>query len=289
MTTALLPLEALELRLRSSCPPSLRCILGLFGDAGAVQDFLELVREYLPEHEQAIMADRDHRASRFTDLFNERYFPINTGLDEDEGMRYLNSWCPVECMGMPDEDYHDCSIFRDGRLMMFSLVAAPEYLIGDGVRVSFLEEAAGKVGKELADRIPAQGWSAEELHKALDGTKYEGLADYASYVCHDTPCQQLNYNSEDETESPNWDPEMVTEIAEEWKTYGKPAIDRMAKLTKWLEQSLQHNFGTLLDFIESRVAAPSAVLEKPKPTKLFEIFSEEDNNERILDTHLREL
>ncbi|GAJ13349.1 unnamed protein product, partial [marine sediment metagenome] len=78
------PLSILARRLVVG-PPSLRHLIDLIENSEAVASFLELVREYLPEHETFIMdQDEDGRIREFAHYFNERYFPLSDNLEMNE-------------------------------------------------------------------------------------------------------------------------------------------------------------------------------------------------------------
>ena len=67
-----MPLTVLADRLTLG-PPSIGVLIDLLEQSEYVQEFLELVREYLPEHEKEIMLeDHDDRAYRFCQLFSAR-------------------------------------------------------------------------------------------------------------------------------------------------------------------------------------------------------------------------
>jgi hypothetical protein len=296
MTTALLPLEVLEKKLTACCPPSLDFLLCLFQDTEQIKKFHDLVKEYLPEHENEIMRKPAERTQKFTSYFSAKYFPLADVSDwegSDDPERFV--WMiPINRMGFEMEDWDDMSRFGDAQTLLLSLVAYP-YSDGDGERVPIIERAAEIVGKTLAGKIPPLGWKPETLHKALDRTKYETAAVNASYVWQDSDCQICNVAYDNECEDPEWDRELVDTLSQEWKEHGQLMFDKINAFQNWLEGDLRRNFAELLNFIIKSKAKPE-VPPKEKAHEsltLMQIFSEEsteeDDNERILDAHRGDL
>jgi hypothetical protein len=62
----------------------------------------------------------------------------------------------------------------------------------NGAKVPLFEMIQGVVGEQLVKMIPPTGWEPDTLHKMTDGTPYEGLGDYADWVCSNTGCIVLD-------------------------------------------------------------------------------------------------
>jgi len=196
-----MPLDVLAERI-TPAPPSIAALIDAFESGEWVHDFLELVREFLPEHEREIMArGLEGRMERFYRLFQERYFPLEEmPFMDSEGYEYVTRVIPVPVMGVGYEEYHEWQNTRDGFILLLSLVVYPWYdkdQEAAGFKVSLLEEVANKVGKEIADRIPVEGWEPEELHRLLDNTRFEEIACFADYICHDTDTYFMDVDRED--------------------------------------------------------------------------------------------
>lgn len=223
-------------------PPSLSRLIDILEDSDTVAYFLELVREYLPRYEGEIMAEADDtsRILRFCHYFNSQYFPLSDMCGEYE-LADFTQYIPVDLMGFTNEDYESFNDFRDGFILLLSLVESP---YDSNERVPILERVKELVGKNLAELIPADGWDLECIHRMLEGTEYEGCAVFADWVHSNTGCWQLdadylNYEPE------HWDPGIISSLTEQWPM----VIDLQEKMTNayvWLEEDLYHNFHKLL-------------------------------------------
>jgi len=270
-------------------PPSIGMLIDLLVQSEYVQAFLGLVREYLPENEREIM-QRDYydRATAFIRLFSERYFPIaESPFGEEEELETLVGYIPVQLDGMSYDDYHEFDSWREEVTLLLSLVCYP-YIIGDdadkGAKVPILEEVAHLVGKEIAEKIPPKGWEPEQLHKWLDGTRFEGVADFADWVCSCTGTWVLDCTY-DGWAPEAWERSVVDELTAQWARV-QEITGKMNSLYDWLADN-QANFDELLEFILRK--QKGGVLKLPLPLGmatdeekkklLVDIFSEEDNEE----------
>jgi len=128
----------------------------------------------------------------------------------------------------------------------------------NGARVPLLDTVRSMVGAEIASPIPAAGWWPKELHRITDGTPYNGVGDFADWVCSETGCVMLDssYDNvhfiEGETEPIfKWTRRNVVTLTEQW-----PKVKQIRKnidnLVGWLEADQINNFRELLDFILKR-------------------------------------
>lgn len=273
-------------------PPSIGTLIDLLEQSEYVQAFLELVREYLPENEREIM-QRDYydRANAFIRLFSERYFPLDEDwLDYDEALETLVYQIPVRLGGMTYDDYHEFSNFRDEHNLLLSLVCYPYVILDEeakGARVALLEEVARIAGKEITEKIPPEGWEPEHLHKVLDGTRFEGVAGFADWVCSCTGCWLLDANYEEFAGEP-WARDTVDALTAQWPKIRK-ITDNINHMMDWLENNRQANFDELLEFIlqkqgnqvpKEQMPLPLGMAtDEEKKKLLVDIFNEEDNEE----------
>lgn len=251
-------------------PPLLAVIIDLLENTDDLAYFIELVREYLPEHEIEIMAQVGDasRISTFAHLFGDRYFPLS---DTDAypfdgfGITDFVHHIPVDLMGFEPDDFEDFSSFRDGFILLLSMVENPFYG-AEGARVPLLEKVVDLVGKGLMELIPIEGWSNEDLHRALDSTEYEGCAVFADWVHQGTGCMQLDANYS-EYGPEEWDSATVTALTEEW-----PRVidlqDKMFNMQVWLEEDLARNFEKLVSAVLDR--QPEIVPKEQIPFPLDE-------------------
>jgi len=128
----------------------------------------------------------------------------------------------------------------------------------NGARVPLLDMVRDMVGAEIANPIPAAGWRPEELHRITDNTPYNGVGDFANWVCSTTGCVMLDssYDNVELMEGISepifkWTRRNVVTLTEEW-----PKVQQIRRnidnLVDWLEADLINNFRELLDFILKR-------------------------------------
>lgn len=279
-----MPLDVLADRLTLS-PPSVAALIELLERWEWVHDFYELVREFLPEHEREIMGLMpEEKVERFYHLFQERYFPLEESPFFDfEGFEYIVSSIPVPVMGIGYTEYHEWEEdMRVSFVLLLSLVVYPWYgseTEGRGFKVSLLEEVANKLGKEIVDRIPVEGWTPEELHELLDNTRFEGVACFGDYIGHATETYFMDADREDYIDEIPWSRENVDTLTEEWQT-ARVLMDKIEHMYDWIEDNPQANFGEIVDFLANRV--PKEQLPLPEPKTLMDIFQDEEADEDAL-------
>ena len=245
-------------------PPILSEIIGCLEQIETIKEFRELVRMLLPEYEAEIMgAPRNRRVYKFCYYFGQEYYPLpaNTDCPPADWV----SGMPVELMAMSYSAYHELQM-RPGYLLLLSLVIYPyegderdieegNEVSLNGARVPLLDLVQRMVGEEIVNRIPKDGWTAEELHRMTDGTRYDGAGAFADWVCSSTGCVVLdssyeNCDYEEGSGEPTflWTKHNVDILTSEWprvqEIRGK--IDRMVE---WLEAEPEGHFQELLDFL----------------------------------------
>ena len=237
------PLAILASRLVTG-PPSLVRLIDLLADSDSVAYFLEIVREYLPRHEEEIMSALDDvsRIERFCHYFNNEYFPLMDQVYYDDfTLADFTHHIPVDLLGFSSTDYESFNSFRVGFILLLSIVESP---YEPGERVPILERVKELVGKSLVELIPPEGWSLEDIHRMLEGSKYEGCAVFADWVHSWTDCMQMNANYEDYSPE-GWSREIVDGLTHEW-----PMVEdiqgKMDHMCSWLEEDIYHNFEELL-------------------------------------------
>jgi hypothetical protein len=136
--------------------------------------------------------------------------------------------------------------------------------------VQLLDLVQGIVGVEIANRIPKDGWAAEELHRITDGTKYDGVGAFADWVCSssgflvlDSSYENCDYEEGSGEPTFLWTKRNVDILTEQWprvqEIRGK--IDRMVE---WLEEDQIGRFKELLDFLLK--SKPTCSKKKSKRT-----------------------
>lgn len=246
------PLLTLAWGLRSLGPPSLSVLIARLEETEDYEDFLALVREFLPEREREILRQPTPagQMATFADRFQDRYFPLGDRFRKGytEGYADLTRGIPVVALGISPEDYHDLDL-RPGLLLMTYLVEVPSW-IEAGARVPLGEACAEHVPTDLLCRAPERGLSRSVTRSLLRDTSYEGLAHWADMLEWDTGNYFLDISSEELWEElPPWKREVVEALTREWQqaeVIQKSVLD----LAQWLEEDPPARFGELLDFLE---------------------------------------
>jgi len=263
-------------------PPLLTEIIGCLEQIETVKEFRALVRMLLPEYETEIMsAPRNRRVYKFCYYFRQEFYPLpaNTDCHPADWV----SGMPVELMAMSYSAYHELQM-RPGYILLLSLVIYPyegderdidEDIPGIGARIPLLDIAQGMVGEEIINRIPKDGWTAEELHSMTDGTKYDGVGAFADWGCSSTGCVVLdssyeNCDYEEGSGEPTflWTKHNVDILTSEWpkvqEIRGK--IDRMVE---WLESEPIGHFREILEFL---LKAELAKTKKKRKRGYYDLF-----------------
>lgn len=138
----------------------------------------------------------------------------------------------------------------------------------NGARIPLIDTVNNMVGRELALRIPGQGWMPEELHKFTDGTKYDGVGDFASWACSDTGTVLLDFNYEDcayveGMGNPifKWSKNNVDILTKQWPKVVE-IRSKLDHVVAWLEKDPQNNFRELLEYL---LAQPKITPQKRIP------------------------
>lgn len=105
-------------------PPLLTSLLDSFTSYDTLKGFIDIVREFLPEHEDEILpVTADQRVYQFCYFFSKKYYPIPTYRNQDTIERFMGNM-PVELMGMSYSAYHGLDM-RTSYLLLLSLVIYP--------------------------------------------------------------------------------------------------------------------------------------------------------------------
>lgn len=228
-------------------PPSLVRLIDLLQDSDALAEFLVLVKEFLPENRTEIMAEIEDydRIRRFSYHFSRKYFPLDdeyTHYDEFTLADFTHH-IPVGLFGFTYDDYEEFNSYRDGFILLLSLLESPIYG-EEGQRVPILEAVKNLVGSGPLEVIPPDGWSLDDLRTMLNNTPYEGAVAFAEWVHCDTGCWQLDANYM-EYEGEEWSRRIVEGLTEQWPNV-VASNAKQQKMFEWLEEDLTGNFQELL-------------------------------------------
>ena len=231
-------------------PPSLSHLIDLIENSDIVADFIDLIREFLPDHEAFIMAqDEEGRIREFAYYFSQQYFPLSDSLGFPElTLSDFMSQIPIDLMGFSYEDFHEFQDFREGYILMLSLVESPWVEDGDGGHLPIRERVAELVGRDMVELIPPEGWSNADLHRMLDETNYKGIAAFADWVNSETGCWLLDATY-DNYEGEEWSRRVVDGLTIQWPQV--VAIqDDIQNISAWLEEDLPRNFAVVLALLQ---------------------------------------
>lgn len=257
------PLGVLEDVLRSVGPPSLGILYARLRSVEFYEDFLKLVREYVPEGEEDIirLLLASEQVELFTERFSARYFPLYEGAFEDEeAYECLCGGIPLVVHGIDYDSYHelaDGDMYRPGWQLMAYLWQC-SMVEEDNGRVALAEACEKLVSRTLLQRVPKGGFSDDDyklLIKQLKiSKKYKGAAHFYAYLNQDTGNCLLDFSDQDMGEMgqyPQWDREQVDDITEAWKV-AQVILAEIDRISKWLEADPPAHFEELISFIESK-------------------------------------
>ncbi len=266
-------------------PPLLGELINVLVDIDTLQEFLDIIRRFIPEYEDEVMSGaRNRRVYRFCYRFSEKYFPLPVWAN-GLSMQDFSSGLPLEAKAMSYSAYHELDM-RLGYLMLLSLVIYPYegderdeeereeregtlMEIYGGARVPLLDRVQQIVG-DVVLRIPKDGWAADELHLLTDGTLYDGVGDFASWVLSETECVILDTSYDDVAYIEGygdpvfkWTDYNVQTLADEWPKV-KQIREKIDRRVEWLEEDPQSRFRELLDFLLREAKHKIKVRKKKK-------------------------
>ena len=252
-------------------PPSLSTLLGYLQQSEGLREFIRVVREFLPDHEAEIMANPImEQLQAFVNFFEQRYFPLHQsawGLSEDSYYEIV-SFIPIQRMGLSWDDYHEIPDGYDPGVRLLTALVTTPYEV-EGSRVPLLEACARLVGRELAQRLPKDGWQPADLHRLLDGTRFEGAALWADIIWRDSESLFFNVTWEEDIADGDWSRETVEFLTREWPK-AVAIQDKVSNLAVWLEDAPAEHFRELVEAIMLRE-------DVGVPRTLIEVFSGEEN------------
>jgi len=127
----------------------------------------------------------------------------------------------------------------------------------NGAKVPLFDMIQRVVGQQLVKMIPPAGWEPDTLHKLTDGTPYDGLGDFADWVCGNTGCVVLdtNYGDCEYIEGNSvplfqWSRYNVDRLTEDYPKV-QEIRGKIARVVDWLEKDPPVRYKELLDFLLS--------------------------------------
>ena len=154
------PLEILAGQLLGRGPPLINAILNLLVPEEGFTEFMELVNEYVPNHQADILvgADVSEHLTLFATHFRDPYFPLpyleDAYANEDYSYGDLLYGVPVYSMGLDYDDWHELAQQNSlGRRLCHCLIASPWSYDGGGARLTLLQSCLDEIPRELLERI----------------------------------------------------------------------------------------------------------------------------------------
>jgi hypothetical protein len=130
-------------------------------------------------------------------------------------------------------------------------------------RIPLLDKVQSIVGRETIRKIPKNGWYPQDLHKMTDGTRFEGVGEFADWACAQTNCVLLdtchdNCEYVEGNMEPvfKWTKRNVGILTEQWPK----VVEIRAKIdhiVEWLEQDQANHFVELVNFLMSCKLKPT--------------------------------
>ncbi len=255
---AITTLEVLREALLNARPPSISILLSIFQNVETYNDFVKLVREYLPEREREILEKTTphEQMACFASHFEDRYLPLHPsfrdGECEDDYYELLRE-IPIIVMGFSWEDYHELDNYRLGDQLMSYLLGSPweEYSDQTGERVALADGFPLEYQRE-AQRVPTGGISLDAAKRIFKGKKWAGLRNWAEYMHQTTDNWFLDTDEETRYSGTlnEWDKETVEAMSQEWLK-ANAFHDKMMEFAAWLEDEKEGpaRFKQTVDFI----------------------------------------
>ncbi len=258
------PLGVLRERLRNARPPSISILLSFFQNFETYNDFIKLVREYLPEREREILEKPTphEQMACFASHFEDRYLPLHPSFKDEEcedDYYELLREIPVIVMGFGWEDYHDLNDSRLGAQLMSYLFEPPFEQDSDqaGERVALVDGFSPEYQRE-AQRVPAGGITLNTAKRIFKGKKWAGLRNWAEYINQATGNWFLDTDQEmrSNCELMEWDKETIEAMSKEWRE-AEAFHNKMMEFAAWLEDEKEGpaHFKQTVDFILAHLEA----------------------------------
>ena len=253
------PLSFLIARLQLFGLPSLAAMIAKFGDVEEYQEFVMLVREFVPEYEQEILRQPSEGAQiqSFASRFQDRYFPLAYNLVEmapydDIGYSDITRAIPVEVRGWTHDEYDGLSFdARPGLQLLAYLIESP-YDMGE--RVSLAEACSEHIPIGMLNQVPEGGIKYDSVHDLFDNSPYKAVGKLADWWWQntgnfflDTDWECMSYNMGE----PDWSMETVQTLTRQWQE-ADAYQEEIGDFLEWLEGDIQGRFQEILDFIAER-------------------------------------
>jgi hypothetical protein len=259
-------LELGRLLLCLAAPPSITDLIAQLDEAEEYEQFIQIVRRFVPEAAGDIMArsSPEEKIGAFAQAFSDRYFQLEDRFIEGdvEGYRDLVRAIPVIVLGMSFDDYHELAHdSRQGIQLMAYLLADPyepaeqchAYIprAEQGARVALYDALRLSMSQDILDRVPEGGLSDDDAQRIFANSRFKAIALFSEMI----GCCTGNFflDTDDEMLSqgdyPEWDAETVEELTRQWLE-AERIQNEVYTFCGWLEQYPVKHFGEALYFME---------------------------------------
>lgn len=268
-------------------PPHLIAISERLAGVKHFVEFMALVEKLVPESVGRVLSQGTvaSRINAFSRAFSEKYFELPDYWydwfdEEDPGYYEILRGCPVELQGWTEEDFHELQFGYDFDKLL-TLLINPETVTysGSELRVSWYEMviADGLATQATLKRLPAEGYSLEDLERYLMGTPHEQAYMFARYLYAQTGISIMDTPSDYENPYADWDE--AADIAQAFRR-AEAYHQELQKYRHSRERDASKAFTQLLDFLDARMKLlgrpESEEEEEPHGRTLVDIFGEED-------------
>ena len=247
-------------------PPSISSLIIAFDYTADYAWFNDIVAEVLdPEPAGLILSIPDpvERTVAFCEHITEHHFPIYPVTQElyyqleEPIWSWLRVAIPFDPLGVEDETLHNVwENMGTGFATALLIAAPPEYhTVDPGIRIAWFEMARQRLRPETIELLPKDGIDLDILRTALSGTPFETVASLCAYAYNYTGNMFMDINYEDGMNyTYRWDREIVDAATEEWSS-AREILQRIDKLTAWLEEDIHTRANEMTRFVIQRVSA----------------------------------
>ena len=230
--------------------------------------FYDLVRDYLPEERERLLALAPaDAAGRFVQLFSKRYFPISQRRIEawepvrpNSILQELTRSIPLEWRGMESWRY-DSGEMSPAQLRAAVICVYPFEGSGSGARVAAVDRFI-RQGGETNKWVPVEGYKLERVEDALRDSPYPGLLSWCRWIFARTGNRWLDTSHG----SADWGRENVDALTRDWPAYLE-ADRQMKDFNHWLKVDFPGRSAAVIKYVATKI-----------PKTLAEVLCEEGNN-----------
>jgi len=124
----------------------------------------------------------------------------------------------------------------------------------NGARIPLMDAVQRMVGESVASGIPPNGWEPCQLHEMTDNTPYDGLGNFADWVCSETGTVMMDCSFDDCSYMEGmgepifkWTKYNVDTLTADWPKVNELRV-KIDHIVEWVESDPGH-FPELLDFL----------------------------------------